>query len=238
MRIGLLMCGHVHPDALDIGGDYPELFAALFDRHGVELVRYDADLGRLPDSIDECDGWITSPARVSVTDAEQWIRDTESLVRELVERERPFAGVCFGHQLLASALGGRVERAPGGWGVGVKEYEVVSPQWWMDPPRWSFALVASHEDQVVELPRGAELVARSSYCPNAAFHVGARAIAIQAHPEFPAELSARLLMLREGLIGIDAARQARGTLDIPVDRELVVGWIVRFFAGRDPRRPR
>ena len=225
------MCGHVHPDALDIGGDYPELLAPLFDRHGVELVRYDADLAQLPDDVDECDGWITSPARCSVNDDLPWIRDTEALVRELVGRERAFAGICFGHQLLATALGGRVERSAGGWGVGVKEYEVVASQWWMEPPRPTFSLIASHEDQVTELPPGAELVARSGYCPNAAFRVGERAIAIQAHPEFPVELSARLMTLREELIGHDVVAAARQTLGTAPDRELVVGWISRFLRG-------
>lgn len=227
------MCGHVHPDALDIAGDYPELLGPLFDRHGIELVRYDADVGHLPDDVDECDGWITSPARASANDDESWIRDTGSFIRELVDRERAFAGICFGHQLLATALGGRVERSPDGWGVGVKEYDVVAPRWWMDPPRPTFSLVASHEDQVTELPPGAELVARAPYCPNAAFGVGERAIAIQAHPEFPVELSSRLMSLRQDLIGRDVVVAARGTLRRPIDRELVVGWIVRFLSGGD-----
>ncbi|MCU1353533.1 MAG: synthase [Acidimicrobiales bacterium] len=229
VRIGLLMCGHVRPDALDVGGDYPELFADLFAPSPVELVRFDADLGQLPDSLDECHGWITTPARASVNDDAPWIRALEDLVRDLVAHERPFAGMCFGHQLLARACGGRVERSPAGWGVGAQRYEVVERAAWMAPPADGFTLVASHEDQVTDLPPGARLLARAAYCPNAMFALGERAIGLQPHPEFPAELSRRLTTLRRDLIGPDRADVALASLDTPLDRALVAGWIAAFL---------
>ena len=62
-RIGLLMVGHVDPKSVHIAGDYPELFAALLAGHDIDLVRYDVDLGRFPESVDECDGWVCGPSR-------------------------------------------------------------------------------------------------------------------------------------------------------------------------------
>jgi len=230
-RIGLPVCGHVDARAVPIAGDYAELFGALFGPFGVELIGFDADRGDLPASLDDCDAWITSPSRASAYDDEPWVCDMVDLVRRLVVEERPFAGICFGHQLMAQALGGRVQRSDAGWGVGAQEYELERPQPWMRPlpAGGRFRLIASHEDQVALLPDGAEVLARADYCPNAMMAVGDRAIGIQAHPEFPAPLSAALLDLRVDLIGADVVRAAHATLATPLDRELVAGWIVRFL---------
>ena len=232
--MGLLVCGHVHPAAQSIGGDYPELFDALFAPLGVEVIAYSVDQGCLPATIQECDGWVTSPSRNSVNDGEPWIAGLEAFVGELVRAEHPFAGICFGHQLLARALGGSVSRAPGGWGVGVQRYDVVEHRWWMDPPPTNagFRLVASHEDQVTALPPGGVVLASSASCPVAAFEVGDRAIGLQPHPEFDGEISARLLDLRADIIGADIVTAARDTLSEVPDRELVARWIVRFLRGR------
>ena len=232
MRIGLLMCGHVHDSVRPRFGDYPELFASLFGPLGVEFVRFYADIGQLPQSVSECDGWITSPARASVTDDVAWITDTADFLREAVAREVPFAGVCFGHQLMAQALGGTVERWASGWCVGVHAYDVVEPQPWMTPPAAQFHLVASHEDQVTRLPEGAHLIATSADCRHAAFAVGRRAIGLQPHPDFTVELSAALLDLRAELIGASTVAAARATLRTPPDRELWARWLVNFFGGR------
>ena len=230
LRIGLLVCGHVRPDALDVaGGDYPELFSALFAPFGMEVTSYHVDEGRLPASIDECDGWITSPSRSSVLSDTGWVVELGSFVAELVARERPFAGICFGHQLLAQTLGGTVSRAPGGWGAGVQTYDVVEHRPWMDPPLDHYNLIASHEDQVIELPPGGVVLARADYCPIAAFEVGDRAIGVQAHPEFSPELSRRLTTLRRELLGDEVADQALATLDRPLDRLTLVRWIANFI---------
>ena len=104
MRAGLLVVGHIDPKSRHLAGDYPELFSDLLAPVGIEVVPYAADEGRLPDSLDECDGWICSPSRGSVYDDEPWIHDMEQVVRDAVSTERPFVGICFGHQLLARFL--------------------------------------------------------------------------------------------------------------------------------------
>jgi GMP synthase-like glutamine amidotransferase len=231
LTVGLLMCGHVHPDALDLGGDYPELFTALLGPLGIDVVPYAAEDGQLPDTVDECDGWITSPSRCSVLDDLPWIHRLSDFVMEAVVRERPFVGICFGHQMLATLFGGRVQRADGGWGVGVKEYEIVEQRPWMSPPRDRIALVASHEDQVTALPDDAVLLARSDYCPIAAFELGPRCITLQPHIEFSTQISDRLLDLRHDLIGADVVAAARATLGRMPDRALVAGWFAEFLGS-------
>ena len=231
MRAGLLVVGHVDPKSRHIAGDYPELFADLLGPVGIDVVPYAADEGQLPASLSECDGWLCSPSRRSVYDGEPWIRDVEDLLRDLVASERPFVGICFGHQLLAQALGGRVERAPGGWGVGVQEYEVVETIPAMEPAARHFSLIASHEDQVVEVPATARVIARSDSCPVAALAVGERAWTVQAHPEFVPGLADHLLAGRVELIGAERVEAARSSLTRPIDRDLVAHWIAATLRG-------
>lgn len=150
------------------------------------------------------------------------------LLREIIARERPYVGICFGHQLLAQ-LGGRVARSPAGWGVGVKSYEVVEQRPWMTPRVDKVALIGSHKDQVVELPPGAELLFRSDYCPFGGFAIGERAWMIQVQPEFVPPLADHLLAGRVELIGAERVSAARATLGNPLDRHLLARWIQEFF---------
>jgi GMP synthase-like glutamine amidotransferase len=237
-RIGLLMVGHVDPNSVHIAGDYPELFGALLGGRDVELVRYDVDLGHLPGSVDECDGWLCGPSRSSTYDELAWRPDAESFLREIIATETPYVGICFGHQLLAQALGATVARADDGWQVGAHEYELVDRPSWMAPAARDgrVTVIASHQDQVVELPHGAELLAREADggCPIAGFTIGERAWTIQPHPEFVAPLADHLLAGRIDLIGAAKVAAARESLSRPLDQSTVADWIARFFT--DPTR--
>ena len=229
MRIGLLMAGHVAPASTHIAGDYPELLASVLARAEIELVRYDVDDDRFPTSITECDGWLMSPSRCSAYDGHAWIASAEDLLRELVAREHPYVGICFGHQLAAQALGGRVARAADGWQVGVQDYEIVESRPWMVPMHSTVSLIASHEDQVVSVPDGAALMARSPGCPVAGLLIGERAWTLQPHPEFVPALADSLLGQRVELIGAKKVAMAQGTLGRPLNRLDVGRWIVKFF---------
>lgn len=233
-RIGLLVCGHVHAEAREIGGDYPELFTTMLAPFDVDVVSFDATEGALPTSVDECAGWLTSPSRSSVIDGDPWISELAAFIRAAVEAEQPFAGMCFGHQLLATTFGGAVERSPNGWGAGAKTFEVVTTRPWMDPPLDRFRLIASHEDQVTRLPDGAHLLASADYCPIAAFELGSRAIGIQPHPEFTAPLSRRLCELRVELMGAEVTDAALRSLDQPLDRDAVARWVATFLGVARP----
>ncbi len=232
LRIGLLQCGHLHPDLVPGHGDYPELFGALLAPHGIELTTWDVVDGPVPDSPRACDGWVVSGSADSVYDPLPWIAATEQFLRDVVAAEVPLVAICFGHQLLAQAFGGRVERSPEGWGVGVHTYELVG-----DAPDWmrpidadgQVHLIASHQDQVVELPEGAEVIARTEHCRVAAYTFGPNALAIQPHPEFGAEISRGLVERRRELIGAATADAALASLDEPVDQAEVASWMATFL---------
>jgi GMP synthase-like glutamine amidotransferase len=225
MKVGLLVVGHVDLKSQHIGGDYPELFGALLEPVGLDVVPYAVDEGQLPASLAECDGWVCSPSRLSVYSGAPWIADMEDIIRASVADDHAFVGICFGHQLLAQALGGRVERAPQGWGVGVHDYEIVERLACMRPELDSVALIASHEDQVVEVPRTARVIATAPHCPVAGLAAGERVWTLQGHPEFRPDLADHLLAGRVDLIGSERVAAARATLARSTDRAVVARWI-------------
>lgn len=231
VRVGLLQCGHVRADVATDHGDYPELFGALLADAPIELVTYVVDEGHLPDDPRACDGWLVSGSASSVYDGHDWIDRAGRFLTRVVDAEVPMVAVCFGHQLLAQALGGRVERSDRGWGVGIHRYDVVAPvPRWPDPtPPTRLALLASHQDQVTDLPDGATVLAASAHCPVAAYALGPRVVAVQAHPEFTPALSRDLILARRDLIGVDRADAALAALDdgdavAALDDEAVARW--------------
>jgi GMP synthase-like glutamine amidotransferase len=227
-RIGLLLVGHIDAGSLHVGGDYPELYDELLRPLGIELTTYRCDIGQMPDSVHEQDGWMCSPSRLSVYDDVAWLRDVEQMLRDLIATETPYVGICFGHQLMAQALGAEVRKADYGWGIGAKHYDIVEPQKWMDSDD-TVVLAASHQDQVQQLPDGARLFARADYCPVGGMLIGERAWTLQVHPEFSPALADSLLATRLELFGEEKASAARATLAEPLHQQRVAGWISRFF---------
>ncbi len=227
-RIGLLLVGHIDAGSLHVGGDYPELYDELLRPLDIELTTYRCDEGQMPHSVREQDGWMCSPSRMSVYDDVEWLRDVEQLLRDMIATETPYVGICFGHQLMAQALGAEVRRADYGWGIGAKHYDIVEPQPWMDSAA-TVVLAASHQDQVQQLPDGARLLARADYCPVGGMLIGERAWTLQVHPEFSPALADSLLATRLELFGEEKTNAARATLDEPLHQQRVAGWISRFF---------
>ncbi len=227
-RIGLLLVGHIDAGSLHVGGDYPELYKSILEPEDIEITTYECDNGQMPDSLNEQDGWLCSPSRLSVYEDHAWLRDVEQLLRDMVATEKPYVGICFGHQLMAQALGATVKKADYGWGIGAKHYEIVEQQSWMDSSD-EIVLAASHQDQVQNLPNGARLLAKSDYCPIGGMLIGERAWTLQVHPEFTPALADSLLATRLQLFGEDKAAAARATLSEPLQQARVAKWISRFF---------
>lgn len=229
-RIGLFLVGHIDQGSLHVGGDYDQLYQELLGPHGIEIVTHRCDEGQFPDSVGDLDGWMCSPSRLSVYDDVAWLRTVEEMLREIVRTETPFVGICFGHQLMAQALGGTVRRAEVGWGIGAKDYVIHETRDWMVPPREVIRLAASHQDQVVEVPDAATVWASSDYCPNGGLLVGERAWTLQVHPEFSPALADSLLATRLALFGDEAATAARETITrAALDQSLLARWIAAFF---------
>ena len=232
--LGLLSIDSLDEPHRSVGGDYPERFGRLFAAAGAELTVHDGRSDKLPDP-DRHQGWIIPGSRQSTYDDLAWIARLEDWIRVAHGRRTPLLGICFGHQLVAQALGGRVAKADGGWNIGAVAYDVCGAVPGVDlPPR--FRLLASHQDQVVELPAGATVVARAGTCPVAAYVVADSVLCVQGHPEFDPELARSLYSSRVERIGAEPVAAALDTLDGGHDGGVVARWMVDFVARFQPGR--
>jgi GMP synthase-like glutamine amidotransferase len=242
MHVGLLACDEVAERFRYIAGGYQDMFEHWLAPHipGLKLTRYDLQAGQVPTDARGCDAWITTGSRASVYDDTPWIRSTETFIRKVADSDRPFVGICFGHQLLAQVLGAEVKRAPGGWGAGVLPMHVIRTESWMtsaaaghsersEESARSVRMQYMHADQVTHTPTGASLLGEAPHCPVAMFQHGPRLLGIEAHPEFPAAYARALIENRRERIGAKAADDALARVDEPTDSDVVGGWIARFF---------
>lgn len=232
-RLGVLRMTELPEAGRLVGGPLITLFRRLFQHRDVELLDIAVHEGEAPASLGDADAWIVTGSPASVYDDLPWIRDAEQIVRDLVAAERPLVGICFGHQLVAQALGGRVERAPAGWRIGSQHYETVAPVPFFGnaEERHGLTLLASHQDQVVEPPDDAVVWSRSEHCPNAGMLIGERTWTMQAHPEFTPDVVAALYDSRRARLGDHAVDAALRTLDVPLSNRVVADAIVRFAGG-------
>ena len=128
MHIGILKTDAVRPEWVDEFGEYPDMFQRLVlaANSDVSFSVWDVEEGvrPTPAEIDAVDGFIITGSKSSAYDDKEWIRDLERLVQELHARRKKMVGICFGHQVIARALGGTVAKSDKGWGVGVNVYNV------------------------------------------------------------------------------------------------------------------
>ena len=241
MHIGILKTDAVRPEWVDEFGEYPDMFerlvlaadpSATFSVWDVEKGVYPSD-----SDVDTVDGFIITGSKSSAYDDKEWIRNLERLVQELHAKRKKMVGICFGHQVIARALGGTVEKSDKGWGVGVNVYNVSElPVQGDDEVRGAgsgfLKLVASHQDQVTVLPPGARTVVSNDHCENAGFVIGDHVLTLQGHPEFSAEYSEAIMAFRHDMIGAKRVSQGRASL-VTHQHEgpRVARWIVDFLSA-------
>ncbi len=225
MKVGLLECDDVVGRFPEIKGGYREMFAALLP--GFTFRYYEAHRGQLPSSPKECDAWMCTGSKYSVYDGTPWIADLAAFIRSLGETR--FVGICFGHQMLAHAMGGEVAKAKQGWGVGVLPLNILKKESWMEPPLAQVRMQHMHQDQVRKLPEGSVLLGSSAHCEVGMFRVGETMLGIEGHPEFTVDYGAALIRARRALIGEPGAQRALDSLKGKTDGPAIGRWIERFL---------
>jgi GMP synthase-like glutamine amidotransferase len=232
VRIGILETGRP-PEDLAQHGSYAQMFERLLGPE-LDYVVYPVIDDVFPVRVHEVEGWLVTGSRFGVYDDAPWIRRLEAFLREVVAAKVPVVGICFGQQILASALGARVEKAAAGWGAGPHEYDILERPAWLEGAAERFTLNAMHQDQVLSLPPGARLIASSDFCPFAALAYGDHAISLQAHPEFDNAYERDLVALRRGALipeaVADPALAAIGDAALAPDAGNAARWLRRFFS--------
>jgi GMP synthase-like glutamine amidotransferase len=224
MKLAILETGFPPADLVSSFGDYPTMFAQLLGP-GFEVETFDVQAGELPADPAAHGAYLVTGSPAGVYDPLPWIAPLMQFIR--AAKDRPMVGVCFGHQVMAQALGGEVIKSPKGWGAGLHSYDVVHPQPWTNGER-KVAIPASHQDQVVVQPPATEVVAKSDFTPFAALAWTDRpAISFQFHPEFSVAYAKALIEKRYDRV--NAPDAALASLDAPNDNDRVGAWIRSFL---------
>ena len=240
MKIGLLETGILNEKFGNRFEPYPVMFAKLLDRAGLDLEyqTYSVIRGDLPESIHDCDGWLITGSRHGVYEKLDWMLGLEGFIREIYQGGIPLVGICFGHQIIAQALGGEVVKSDKGWSIGVQSYGIDKPQEWMTRAPAQVNIYAFHQDQITRLPASASVFSSSEFCPYAGLSYGDSIISIQAHPEFEEQYQLGLIDLYGGNVVPQAvATEALDNIQsagLKADTQLLADWLATFFINRAP----
>lgn len=250
IRLHIVNCDPLKPELVERFGNYPSMFrelfaAALAEASTRHTLRSDMECELLIDSSDAfatpapsfaslqyADVLLITGSAASVYENKPWIANLLDIVRRWVAAKKKIIGICFGHQLIAQALGGEVQKSERGWGIGRRELPVLQPMPWMGQTApETIALLYSHQDQVVKLPENAEIILGDSFCPVAGFVIGSQLMTLQGHPEFSIDYISEILRRRRQLIGEEKADQALASSQNYTSEEAKVAprWMLQFL---------
>lgn len=229
-RIGILETGYPPRSLQPRFGTYHQMFEDLLGP-GFDYSVFEVQKGQWPERPEDYDGFVVTGSAAGVYEDDPWIAELMDWLRAARGRTR-LVGVCFGHQVMAQAFGGQVVKSPKGWGVGLQTYRVEAREPWMAPDAGAFSIPASHQDQVVDLPPHARVVAGDDFAPYAALAYDDQpAISFQGHPEFdPAYATALIESRREEKLTEEEADRAVESLKRPNDNSAVGTWIRNFLS--------
>lgn len=228
MKIGILQAGHMPAELKEKHGDYDVLYADMLAGHGFEFVAWPVVDGEFPARTTDADGWLIGGSKHGVYDPLPFISRLETFVREAYSDGVPVAGICFGHQVIAQALGGTVEKYSGGWDVGHRNYQMGGEK---------IRAAAFHQDQVIDPPGDAEVIASTPFCKFAGLAYKGAALSFQPHPEFSPPVLKALIGFRQGIsFDAETANAALESLSEKDDANRIADQIAAFFKENAAKR--
>jgi GMP synthase-like glutamine amidotransferase len=226
MKLAILETGRPPGDLVRRFGDYPAMMTRMLGGE-FEIDTFDVAAGEFPADPSDYEAYLVTGSPAGVYDPLPWIESLKQFLRDAGDRK--LVGICFGHQIMAEAFGGHVEKSDKGWGIGLQHYEIDRVEPWMDEMA-SIDVPASHQDQVVAQPPHTKVIASSPFTPFAALAWTDRpAISVQFHPEFDLDYAKALIEARREKMP-DADR-AIASLDRPNDNARIADWIRRFLTA-------
>ncbi|MBT4792266.1 MAG: type 1 glutamine amidotransferase [Halobacteriovoraceae bacterium] len=229
--IGILNAYHFDKDPNSYQKDYSPMLNQYLKKFLTDqsFREYNVAQGQFPKSVNECDGWIVTGSPASCYDENKWILQLIEFTQKCHQRKKKLLGICFGHQLIALALGGEVQNSNKGWGVGIKSFTITKHKSWMSGGKKSMSLLFSHKDQVTKLPPNSTLLAADDFCPYQMYSIEDHIFSLQGHPEFSKEYAKKRYDTRAQLLGKQVYDVAIDSLSEPMDSELFAHWIKIFF---------
>lgn len=227
MKIGILKTGHIPRRLADRHPDYDAMFMTLLAGRGLGFDVYDVEKGVFPDAVDAADGWLITGSACGAYEDRAWIPPLEDFIREARAKSVRTIGICFGHQVLAQAMGARVEKFAGGRAMGAIDYD-------LHDTGETLTLLAFHGDQVMTVPDGARVIASNSFCSIAGLAYDDEAgrpwaMSLQPHPEFDALYEADLIDAYSDGLPESAVAAAKASLKAPLSNRTVADRMAAFF---------
>jgi GMP synthase-like glutamine amidotransferase len=231
MKLCILENDYLDPAVEATYHGYGAMFERLLRGAGAEgeFDIFNTVKGEYPDSFDAYDAVLLTGSRADAFSQDPWVLTLRQKTEDLLKAKKKLIGVCFGHQLIALCMGSQVGRAPQGWGAGRMQYQWLAPEFPQAQGRTNIAMLASHQDQVFDLPAGARLLASSEFCPVAAFAVDEHVFCVQPHPEFVEDYSAFLLNKRRAVLGEDQYLSCTESLAQGHDGDAVARMMVAYI---------
>jgi len=239
IRLCILQAGENNPKIPADIPKYEGMFRSLFAPFPeLELTFVQVRLGEFPEDTDAYDAYLVTGSAAGVYDELDWIAPLMSLIREIHAKRKPLVGICFGHQIIAEALGGKAVKSPKGWGVGVRDMPMHDVPAYFADQQDCLTLLYMHQDQVIKAPEGAHIFAGDDFCPIGAFTLDDHVLCLQGHPEFTPELVDAILDIRKEIIASDQLTAGRESLTHPHHGSQIGMGIARFIktaTATDPK---
>lgn len=231
MRGAILLCDEVREEYHAEHGRYQDMIQRMFRavNFDVTLDVYNCRENLFPADLSKYDFFITTGSKYSVYDADPWIENTIDFIRKLDQLNKKVIGICFGHQLIAKALGMSVTKSNKGWGLGVAKNTILHTQPWMKEITDELNIIASHQDQVDEIPANAVVIAGSDFCPYFVVQWNDHLLSIQGHPEWITAYSKVRIHDRQSILSTETYEKALASLSIKPNSKRFTKWVINFI---------